>query len=884
MRPALRTMLAPALALGFWLSTGTKDACAGEGAPPAGGRSFFERFDLPDAWEARFWEEADARALLEMEPKDVAALVPVQAGLRYCRCPSCDASEREETLDWTLKQPDKVTCRRCGASFPSDTIPAKVNNAVPEEVVEVRPRTLHRYPYHNVEPARQRYADERLYLAARRDYQKREFLAKAALYAAVSHRNQPDPRRARLACVLVLRFAQVYPAYAIHFDQPGQPKLLQPAEMRPPFRRAYQTAKWDWSGCLDVPLNLVIAYALVRDDPALAEAGQLLGDPRPAETIERGFFRAAALFVAAQPEEYSEASLYAYRGMLAVGRLLEDDALINEATARLDAFSRRAFYHDGLWREGDTAGHRRVLHLIDGWIGRLLDGDPSRLSTAFPMLALARGADAVIAPVRVDDIQLARWPFVSPATSQVRRPALLGGAGLARLAVGEANNALDLELRGLGDGGGGPSARLAIRLWVGGRSLLADHDDGPPSPDGFDRATASHNTVLIDGLNQRESPELARQGAPGASLRFFAADRDFQAALFDDPRAYPHASSVYRHLIAASAGTRTRYMVSVFEVEGGLQHDQMFHAAGGTAPRWELSRATAAGPPSLLAPSVVYLPHARAEEGRWFIQAPGAIQDLRHALLDRPSQATLRGSEHSLRLHLLGDVPALAVEGRGPASAGEDRRACLVVRRSSNDGSTLTSRYVTLFEPLGSAFEPLRRVGRIESPPGTVVLLVESTEGVEHLILNLQPGREQSIRLSDNRVVKTDGLAIRVRDDGIALAGGSFAEHGDRRLTLPPIHGTIRAVDAREGRFVTDTGLPRDPTLIGRVLHVRHGDGIQRGWTIAGIEPFEGGTRIAVRETPGFHIDSQSGEAVYDQFPGTRHPGPHAFGIGRIAR
>ena len=55
----------------------------------------------------------------------IAQLVPVQAGLRFCRCPGCGASEVENTLTWSLERPDKVTCRRCGITVPNDTIPAK---------------------------------------------------------------------------------------------------------------------------------------------------------------------------------------------------------------------------------------------------------------------------------------------------------------------------------------------------------------------------------------------------------------------------------------------------------------------------------------------------------------------------------------------------------------------------------------------------------------------------------------------------------------------------------------------------------------------------------------------------------------------------------------
>jgi hypothetical protein len=234
---------------------------AGAGEPPkARPVDPLIRFDLPDEWEARFWGSPDAVALLEMSPNRLAELVPTQAGLRFCRCPACEAPEADDPLGWSIKTPHLLTCKRCSATFPNDKIPAQVDKKVPEETVEVVPGLLHHYPYHAVEAEKQQFDGERLYLAARRDYEAREYLAKAALYSAVRYREQPlgapDPVLARVACVLLLRFAQVYPNYALHLDQPGQPKFLEPAHQAPPYRRGYGTAKWDWSGSLDVPLNL----------------------------------------------------------------------------------------------------------------------------------------------------------------------------------------------------------------------------------------------------------------------------------------------------------------------------------------------------------------------------------------------------------------------------------------------------------------------------------------------------------------------------------------------------------------------------------------------------------------------------------------------------
>lgn len=881
----------------------------------------FARFDLPDEWEARFWGDAGTKALLAMEPKAVADLVPVQAGLRHCRCPSCLPVSDQDTLRWSPEAPTVVTCRLCGAKVPDDAFPAKVPPApgqppaIPEDVVEVRPRVVHRYPYHVVDPLKQAYPEEHLYLAAKRDYEARESLARVALYAAVRHHEQPpgsrDPALARLAAVLILRFAQVYPSYATHYDQPDEPKFLQPADLKPPYRRGYRTGKWDWSGCLDVPMNLLIAYALIRDDPALAEAGRLLGEANPARTIETDLFRASAEFVRLQPEEYSEASLYAYRGLLAVGRLLDEPTLVREALTRLDGFAERGFYHDGLWRQGDPSAHRRVVGLIDGWIGRLLAGyDAPTLthedagwapgSGAQPIMALARQAGAAILDDRpAPDVQQVTWP-APRAEDNSRLPMLLGGAGLARLAVGQGADALDVELRGLGDFGSGHSHRLTLRLAVAGRTILGDLDDQPPSERGFERATVGHNAVLVDGLNQRESLEESRRPAPGSEVLFFAADPDFQVVTFEDRFAYPTSSTRYRQTVVACAGARTRFAVSVFEVAGGLQHDQLYHGAAGSVARWRISARTAPGPASLLPPGIPFVANAEADDGRWFVQSFGELTGLSSGRLDRPAQALLTlGTSPGVRLHLLGDTPTWAVVGvtPDPTASGSSEileppgRPALVLRRRSDDGSTLRSTFVTVFEPVGAG-EGLRRVGRVHTPPGTVALALEADEGPEHLVVNLRAGTPCEVELVDGRRLRTDGLAVRVTPSCLLLAGGTFAELEGRRLQQARVAGTIKATGrtgrdgaAARGWFETVEPLEAPESLAGRTLIVGHGDGTRRGWTIhAARNRPSGGALIEVREVPGFRLDPATDEAVRYMFPRGRAPGPHVFKVDRIAR
>jgi hypothetical protein len=903
--------------------------------------------ELPADWRATFWSSPGGAALLHLSPKAVADLVPVQAGIRFCRCPACGARERDDPLVWSIERPEILTCRRCGVVVPSDKYPAKnKDKEVPEETIEVAPGVVHHYPYHAVELAQTRYPDERLYLRAKIDYEARKYLAKAALYAAAESRAEAvtkrDPKLALLACVIMLRLAQVYPLYAIHLDQPEGPKYFEPARARPPFRRAYGSGKWEWSAALEVPLNLVMAYALLRGDPAWAEAGSLLGESAPELSVATKLLRASAEYARMQPEEFSEDSLHVYRGMLTVARMLDDRALESDALSRLETFTRRGFYHDGVWREPQAMAHRRVVGFLDGWASAFASPEPKTMKpkeaivpgqlqplapgfqNRFPILGLAHEVNSTIGPGSTDEqverVSLSPRVIVPPDV----RPIMLGGAGVARLATGQAENALQIEVRGLDSYNGLQFGRLAMRLMAAGVPLLDDLDEQDRTSTGWELATAAHNTVLVDDLNQRETPTLARTPCAGSNFRFFAALPDFQAVSVDDPRAYPRSTRLYHHTVIASASPHCRYALAVFEVRGGSRHDQIFHAAPGRADRWTVAAPMSPAPSSLLSAPLTFVPSARPEQGRWFVQSYGEFRPLAQARLEGPSLAvlgtvqpalpkaltglTLRGARGegaaggpaalALRLHLLGDGPMTVLTADSPdrphtsssiGSTEDSRRASLIVRRQAARGQSLSSAFVTLYEPTGAAFAPLGRVGRVSAAAGVVALVVESIDGVEYVLVNLEPGTVRRVLLPGGQYVSFDGLAMRVREREIVLAGGTFAEGAGRLVSHPKFSGEIIASVRQPsprglGWFVTPD-IPSDlAALAGKTLVVQHGDGSCRSWTLVSAETTLQGTRLFVREEPGFLIDDRDRWARYYQFPMVSAPGPHRFRVAQISR
>ncbi len=948
--PASGKMRTPVLIAVFLLSVASAELAAAQTAGRAIGEptgTGLGPLELPADWRATFWKSPAAAALLHLSPKALAELVPVQAGIRFCRCPACGAQERDDPLVWSIERPEVLTCRRCGVVVPSDKYPAKnKDKEVPEETIEVAPGVVHHYPYHAVELALARYPDERLYLRAKIDYEARKYLAKAALYAAAEFRAQAvtkrDPKLALLACVIMLRLAQVYPLYAIHLDQPEGPKYFEPARTRPPFRRAYESGKWEWSAALEVPLNLVMAYALLRDDPAWAESGSLLGDPAPQRTVATKLLRASAEYARIQPEEFSEDSLHVYRGMLTVARLLDDRDLERDALSRLETFIRRGFYHDGVWRQPQATAHRRVVGFLDGWASALASSEPENMRPKkaigpgqrepltpgsrerFGILALAHEVSRTIGP-RLTDEQVEHVSF-SPrlVTPPELQPVMLGGAGVARLAVGQAENALEIEVRGLDSYNGPQFGRLAMRLMASSVPLLDDLDDEGRTASGYELATAAHNTVLVDGLNQRETPTLARTPCAGSDFRFFAALPDFQVVSVDDPRAYPHSTRLYRHTVIASASPHCRYAIAVFEVRGGSRHDQIFHAAPGRTDRWTVAAAMSPAPSSLLTAPFTFVPSARPEQGRWFVQSYGEFQPLAQASLEGPSTAVLgpvqpalaktvtsltpsssRGAGSprgpaalALRLHLLGDGPMTVLTADSPdrshpgSSAGSSadcRRASLIVRRQEARSQTLWSTFVTLYEPAGEAFAPLLRVGRVSAAAGIVAVVVESIDGVEYVLVNLEPGTVRRVQLPGGQYVSLDGLAMRVRQREIVLAGGTFAEGSGRLVSHPRFTGEIVASVRQPsqrglGWFVTPDRASDVPAVAGRTLVVQHGDGTCRSWTLDSAETTPQGTRLFVREEPGFLIQESDHSARYYQFPMVTAPGPHRFRVAQISR
>jgi hypothetical protein len=483
--------------------------------------------------------------------------------------------------------------------------------------------------------------------------------------------------------------------------------------------------------------------------------------------------------------------------------------------------------------------------------------------------------------------------FDSASVAQPPSAARLdGGRGAAHLVVGSSESRLEIELGDSGTHHPDCVQRLGLGISVAGRRVLSGPSPAASSPRGFERASASGNVVLVNGLNQRESLEELHRPAPPTDVRFFAAQPDLQVACLEDRVAYPAFTSLYRHTIVAIDGPQGAYAVSLFQVEGGLQHDQLYHAAPGSSAQWQTPVALPAYGQSLLPPSIPFIPSARAENGRWFVQALGEIGSLRAAALDGPTQAVLFDGKHpGVRLHLLTEQPSTLFVGRvqkGPDSPG---RSSLVLRRTSTGGAPHSTRFITLIEPiLPGTTQALRRVGRIESGDDCIAIALDTSQGTEYLVINARPNSPQAIPLGEREIMRTDALVVHATDDGLVQAGGTYCEFRHLRSTAPGQWGTLVAAARQHlgsslGWFEASQPIESPELAAGQTLIVRHGDNSSHAWTIDKVTASpDGRTRIEVKEEPGFTIDLATGDAIYYQHPRTRAPGPHVFRVCHISR
>jgi hypothetical protein len=256
---------------------------------------------------------------------------------------------------------------------------------------------------------------------------------------------------------------------------------------------------------------------------------------------------------------------------------------------------------------------------------------------------------------------------------------------------------------------------LGLYFWQGGEELLGDLGylwDHPMKPKTF--RTAAHNTVMVDGGEQREDGR-------GGTFTLFS-PRGTMKVMEAESSAYPGATLYRRTVTQVEHGPGQLYVMDIFRVHGGRTHQYVFH---GPCPPQDLAtpeREAAEGPPGLDLERV----SGSSATGEWRVTWKQGKGRFRALWLNAPGETSRIGDGWGQR-----------------DERGSDAGALLpyIVRERAN--GTEPSVFVTVFEGSTEGGDIVRNLRRLEVPKAlagdVVAVAVDTPEGTDYFVSSLRP-------------------------------------------------------------------------------------------------------------------------------------------------
>jgi hypothetical protein len=474
----------------------------------------------------------------------------------------------------------------------------------------------------------------------------------------------------------------------------------------------------------------------------------------------------------------------------------------------------------------------------------------------------------------------------------------MGQKGMAILRTGEGEDAQGLLLRY------GPSLNhghyddLHINYVARGYELTYDLGYGrtaaTQTQSGWARQTASHNLVVVDESSQLES------GETGGSLHLFAETPLVRAAEASADSSYiKQGVSVYRRLVALIGDGPDAYLLDIFRVRGGRQHDYVFHtladkvkvAGAEIGPR---ERGSLAGPDIDWSASQISDGDMRGHPNAWYWVPPPPNG---YGFLAGPQRGKTDGfwradwtidPRMSVRLNMAAapGTEVITALANGLYPDYPKARYLLARRRGEN----LASEFIAAVEPHEGAAR-VRSVERIILSPGEsqvtpVGVRVVGSDGVVDYVFSAGDdilrhgpegisfaGRFAHIRVRNDKTAAVTTVGVKelscpgwgplekspslrnspTREDALverdfndspkSAAAGEY-----NQSDVPGWSGTIDAVDAETHTVTTSTKLPADGTLEGAVIYFSNPRYSRNtAYRVSSVENTEAGSRIQLQ-------------------------------------
>ncbi|KYH41661.1 MAG: Heparinase II/III-like protein [Candidatus Bathyarchaeota archaeon B26-2] len=865
--------------------------------------------NFPDRYH---WEgalESSVRKVMEMGEEEMLSLIPDRSGFLFVGCPNCGMGCQERQLHWSVEDPDHVYCIYCGMTFPNERYPETGVLKV------VNPRgEVQEYPY---------WEDEngyRYFFRAKAWYAAREYFAMMAGNLALLYHLTKSIVYAWRSALIIDKFATVYPGYCVTIDRPFQQKELLERD-EPPY--PIYGGRWSrWGPFRDIPADLALAYELIRNSGVF----ERLSKERGVDVKKRieEMFRASVEFIRAYPVYLGNVSPYYLKGMVIVGRVIGEPEYIHDAVDRVKRLSRH-FFFDGVWREGALGYHkltvdglRRVVELLKGYSdppGYVCPRDGEHfenldLARELPILRRAEEVTRAFCypdgtPVTIHDTPWSKprkgWRTLSLRSLGTRasKPMLFAGVGHAWLGMGEGRDQVQVHLHFSGGHGHQHLDNLMLILYAKGHELISDIGYTHTKYRQWSVSTLSHNTVMVNGLEQNRGRSWEGRGEPsdGDLLLFQSENPYVQAVEARGEKAYPGIVDEYRRLLVlVRVSEGDAYVLDIFKVSGGERHEWALQGDASHGGSIETSLETRYYGPNLLPAGVkVVLPKNESDHG----SAEGhniAYAFIRNVRRGEPrgywSAVFRTGGEEPacLRVHSLaedgtevffGEAPSIRPAGENDAMLDDYTMPILVARRS---GPRLSSVFLSVLEPYrGSPF--IKSVERLSVKGSGIALKISHSDAVDYLIVGSDDSTfvevaEEGLKLQGRLgFVRVEGGRARA----MYLVGGTLLEgKGHSLKAAGPLRGIIKSVGRSgdlNGYFEVDCKVPKD--FKGATVIVEHPDGTTHGYKIRKVLESEKGSRIEVEGEPGFEIEGNITRFTY--YPQHEVEGENSFYIANSA-
>jgi len=350
----------------------------------------------------------------------------------------------------------------------------------------------------------------------------------------------------------------------------------------------------------------------------------------------------------------------------------------------------------------------------------------------------------------------------------------------------------------------------------------------------WSKTTIAHNTVTVDRRRQF--------GAARGRVIEMLADGDLHLATIDNPGVYPEIATRYmRTLLLVETGADSAYLVDLFRVSGGTQHDYSLHGAPGEftivsgrfgEPR---DKGTLAGADVEVGEFYDDPVLGAADcRGPYSTYQGSGFQHLINVQLQqgagdvvvewRPSHPE---PSRKLRLHLTGQPgqQAILCDAQVSPVKRKELMKYVIARRT---GEELASAYASVIEPYAADGAPkVTAIARLETgAPDAIALRIERDQGAD--VVCHHPAGGKPVQLPGGVVFNGRFCFLRLDASGavqqVRAVGGEVRIDGETRAQDRCVTGRVLSVDpARRTFIVALAGTPSDPgALADRTLLVEN--------------------------------------------------------------